>query len=112
MARRFGILTTLALAAAAVAMTVPAHARPAAPQPTGKTPGHGLVAGPASGLVKPHGATVRKTPNMTYHGGVVMPTSKVKAIFWGTSWGTYTGDKVTGIDSFYNGFSNSNYAKT
>jgi hypothetical protein len=112
MGRRFGVLTTLALAAAAVAMTVPAHARPAGPELAGKAPGHGVVAGRARGLVKPHGATVRKTANMTYHGGVVMPTSTVKAIFWGTSWGTYTGDKVTGIDSFYSGFGNSNYAKT
>jgi hypothetical protein len=49
---------------------------------------------------------------MTYHGGKIMPTALIKAIFWGTSWGSYTGDKITGIDSFYTGFSNSNYAKT
>jgi hypothetical protein len=112
MGRRFGILATLALAGAAVAMTVPAHARPAAPQPAGTTPGHDVVAGPARGLVRPHGASATKTANMTYHGGVVMPTSTIKAIFWGTSWGTYTGDKITGINSFYTGFNNSNYAKT
>ena len=49
---------------------------------------------------------------MTNHGGKIMPTAVTKAIFWGTSWGTYTGDKITGLDSFYSGFSNSNYAKT
>jgi len=53
-----------------------------------------------------------RSPNMTYHGGVIMPQSNSKAIFWGTSWGSYSGDKITGIDSFYTGFSNSNYAKT
>jgi len=54
----------------------------------------------------------KRSPNMTYHGGKIMPTAVSKAIFWGTSWGTYTGDKITGIDSFYTGFSGSNYAKT
>jgi hypothetical protein len=54
----------------------------------------------------------RGSPNMTYHGGKIMPTAVTKAIFWGTSWGTYSGDKITGIDAWYTGFSNSNYAKT
>jgi hypothetical protein len=49
---------------------------------------------------------------MTYHGGVIMPTANVYSIFWGTSWGTYSGDKMTGIDSFNAGFGSSNYAKT
>ena len=55
--------------------------------------------------------------NMTYHGGKIMPTASMKAIFWGTSWSdtsanTPTGDKITGLDSFYLGHSGSNYAKT
>lgn len=54
----------------------------------------------------------RRTPNMTYHGGVIMPTSTVQAIFWGTSWNGYGGDKITGMDSWYQGFTNSNYTKT
>ena len=49
---------------------------------------------------------------MTYHGGKIMPTANTKAIFWGTSWNTYTGDKITGMDSWYTGFSTSNSAKT
>jgi len=53
-----------------------------------------------------------RNPNMTYHGGKIMPTANTHAIFWGTSWPSYTGDKMTGIDSFYVGFSGSNYAKT
>ena len=32
-------------------------------------------------------ARARRSPNMTYHGGVIMPSSNTKAIFWGTSWG-------------------------
>lgn len=58
------------------------------------------------------GASVRRSPNMTYHGGVIMPSTVAKAIFWGTSWGTYTGDKITGMDSWYLGFGGSNYAAT
>jgi len=54
----------------------------------------------------------RRSVNMTYHGGVIMPSSNVYPIFWGTSWPSYSGDKETGIDAFYSGFSGSNYAKT
>jgi hypothetical protein len=52
------------------------------------------------------------SPNMTNHGGVVMPTAATQPIFWGTSWATYSGDKIRGIDSFYGGYSGSGYAKT
>jgi hypothetical protein len=52
------------------------------------------------------------SPNMTYHGGVIMPTAVTESIFWGTSWGSYSGDKITGMDSWYSGFKGSNYAKT
>ena len=51
------------------------------------------------------------SPNMTYHGGVIMTSTVSQAIFWGPSW-TNPGDKITGLDSWYSGFSNSNYAKT
>lgn len=49
---------------------------------------------------------------MTYHGGKIMPTTNATAIFWGTSWPNYSGDKVSGMDSWYQGFGNSNYATT
>ena len=53
-----------------------------------------------------------RSPNMTYHGGKIMPTATSKAFFRGTSWGTYSGDKMTGIDSWYTGFSGSHYEAT
>ncbi len=55
-----------------------------------------------------------KNPDMTYHGGVIMPSTVSEAIYWGPSWAnsTFVGDKITGLDSWYSGFSNSNYAKT
>jgi hypothetical protein len=77
-----------------------------------------VVAGEARGLVAPHGANghgaPKRSPNMTYHGGVIMPTALTQAIFWGPSWTntTFAGDKITGLDSFYTGFSNSTYADT
>jgi len=57
-------------------------------------------------------ARPRRSPNMTYHGGKIMPTATTQAIFWGTSWGSYSGDKISGMDLWYNGFDGSNYAKT
>ena len=54
----------------------------------------------------------RRSANMTYHGGKIMPTAVIKAIFWGSSWSTSAGDKITGMDSFYTGWNNSNYAGT
>lgn len=58
------------------------------------------------------GQARNNNPNMTYHGGKIMPTTNAQAIFWGTSWGTSPGDKINGIDSWYTGFSMSNYAQT
>jgi hypothetical protein len=49
---------------------------------------------------------------MTYHGGKIMPATVAASIFWGASWGTYSGDEITGLDNWYTGFSKSNYAKT
>jgi hypothetical protein len=57
-------------------------------------------------------ARPRTSPNMNYHGGKIMPSTNAEAIFWGTSWSSYTGDKISGMDTWYKGFSNSNYAQT
>jgi hypothetical protein len=40
-------------------------------------------------------------PDMSYHGGPILPSVTVKAIFWGSSWPSYTGDKITGLDKWY-----------
>jgi hypothetical protein len=54
------------------------------------------------------------TVNMTWHNGAILVTNKTQAIFWGTEWqtGTFQGDKVTGMDSFFGGFGGSAYAAT
>ena len=53
-------------------------------------------------------------PDMAYHGGLIMPSAVSEAIFWGPKWSnsTFVGDKITGLDSWYAGFGDSNYAKT
>jgi hypothetical protein len=59
-------------------------------------------------------AARRRSPDMTYHGGKILMTVNSTAIFWGPSWAnsSFVGDKITGLDSWYAGHSNSNYAKT
>ncbi|HSB63148.1 MAG TPA: hypothetical protein VLJ18_03235 [Thermoanaerobaculia bacterium] len=59
-------------------------------------------------------ALARPSPNMSWHGGEIMVSSVVESIFWGPSWnsGSFSGDKVTGLDTFYGGFGGSNYAGT
>jgi hypothetical protein len=52
------------------------------------------------------------SPDMLFHNGKIMTTALTKAIFWGKSWATYSGDKITGIDSWYSGFGGSGYAGT
>src|SRR5262249_32909905 len=56
----------------------------------------------------------RSSPNLTWHGGNIMSTVKVTPIFWGPSWGNgdFTKDKMDGLQSFYTGMTNSNYAHT
>src|SRR3954447_20892043 len=80
------------------------------------SPGPALIAGEARGLYYTHGAHPtgggKPTPNMTFHGGVIMPSATVKAIYWGPSWATDPGDKISGLGDFYSGFGGSSYALT
>jgi len=52
----------------------------------------------------------KRSVNMTFHGGTILVANKTQAIFWGPSWTPYTGDIITGLDSFFSGFGVSNYA--
>ncbi len=58
------------------------------------------------------GTARTRNVNMTYHGGKIMTTAVTKDIFWGTSWGSYSGDKITGMDTWYIGSEGSNYSAT
>jgi len=66
----------------------------------------------ARGTAPSSGASA--SPQMTWHGGPVLHSGVVGAIFWGSSWSstTFAGDKISGIDSFYQGWASSNYAAT
>lgn len=55
-----------------------------------------------------HGHGGGGSPLMTAHGGTVLTSNKTMAIFWG-DW-TNPGDKVTGIDSFFQGWGGSHMA--
>ena len=49
---------------------------------------------------------------MGWWGGQIMKTTTTKNIFWGKSWASYKGDKITGMDQFCTAYSGSNYAMT
>ena len=107
----------LSVVGALLAILVTAVVSAAAADPP---PAPNAVAGEARGLIQPHGAGHggggggKRSPNMTYHGGAIMPTAVTKAIFWGPKWAnsSFIGDKFTGLDSFYTGFGGSNYSAT
>ena len=48
--------------------------------------------------------------DMSYHGGPILPSTTVKAIFWGSSWPSYRGDEIAGMDKFYSSVSGTSYA--
>ena len=52
------------------------------------------------------------SPDMTYHGGPILPATTVTAIFWGPTWATSPGDKINGMDLFYQGIGGTSYAGT
>jgi hypothetical protein len=77
-----------------------------------------IKAGPESGHVPAKhartGGSKAASPLLVYHGGTVMPTSSVTAIFWGTRFASasYTGDVISGLDQLYTGVGGSAYLNT
>lgn len=55
---------------------------------------------------------VFSSPDLTYNGGPVLQATTTKVIFWGPKWGdpSFVGDKISGIDSWYEGVDGSSYA--
>jgi hypothetical protein len=62
----------------------------------------------AQGLGHRKGTSV----NMIWHNGSILKTAVTANIFWGSSWGTSAGDKISGLDLFYLGFNGSGYSMT
>jgi hypothetical protein len=54
------------------------------------------------------------SPLLLFHNGAILAASKPMAIFWGPSWNNaaFAGDKISGLDGFFDGWSGSNYAGT
>src|SRR5512146_2067747 len=48
-----------------------------------------------------HKQPASSSNDLIYHGGPILPGVTVRAIFWGSSWGSYAGDKITGLDKWY-----------
>jgi hypothetical protein len=50
--------------------------------------------------------------NLQNHGGPIITSTTVKAIYWGSGWSnsSFVGDKQTGLNTFYSGFGGSGYA--
>lgn len=55
-----------------------------------------------------------KSPDMTYHGGKILVSPTAQSIFWGPSWAnaSFAADKISGMDTWFSGFSGSHYAAT
>jgi len=105
MVRRLSLTT---LMVALVAGMVGVGAASASKPEIQRTHGHEFKAKGA----RPGG--VGNSPNLTNHGGPIMTSSVVVPIFWGTSWAnsSFVGDKESGLNSFYGGWSASKYSKT
>jgi hypothetical protein len=103
--RVFSIALSLLVISAGIRAQDSASGRPqGGPPPLGIHWAKGLKPAPAHG----------RSPLMTWHNGPILTSSAVQIIYWGTSWGnnTFVGDKITGLASWYTGFSGSNYAVT
>ncbi|MFL6301877.1 MAG: hypothetical protein ACJ71N_14850 [Terriglobales bacterium] len=66
----------------------------------------------AKGVVRPARPSGGSHADMTWHSGAIMTNAVAQPIFWGTSWAGYSGDKMTGMDTWYSGFGGSKYAAT
>src|SRR5437867_1309487 len=69
------------------------------------------ILGPHLARKAPKPATTNSN-DLLYHGGPILPTASVQAIFWGSSWGTTPGDKITGLNAWYGGEGGTPYAAT
>jgi hypothetical protein len=80
--------------------------------------GHGPNEPPALGVHYARGAKPSSgstgSPDMTWHGGQIMTSTAVTAIYWGTSWSnaSFVGDKISGLDTWYASVGGTKYMAT
>jgi hypothetical protein len=53
-----------------------------------------------------------KSPLLLWHNGEILQSTAVESIFWGTTWASGAGDKITGLDRFYTGVGGTAYMQT
>ena len=67
----------------------------------------------ARGNAPGHPGRAPKSPNLSWHGGPIMVSAQIKAIFWGAGWADPgQQDKINGLDSFYSGMGGTAYDRT
>jgi hypothetical protein len=79
-----------------------------------------FAAGPAFGFVPSRNANHAshagrgRVSLLTWHFGPVMHSTTVVPVYWGSRWGnsSFTGDKVSGLDTFYSNVHGTAYAHT
>jgi hypothetical protein len=108
------MIALAALVAAACSDAATAPTAPVAP-PDLAVGEQGLHGAPEHLVSDKHQASSRKpggSANMLWHNGAILVAAKTQAIFWGAEWqtATFQGDKITGMDSFFNGYGGSAYA--
>ena len=93
-------------AAAFLALTLSLHAQDAA-----KGMKEPPILGPhwERAVAEPPAAS--SNPDMSYHGGPVLPGVTIKAIFWGSGWSS-PGDKISGLDKWYQNVGGTRYEAT
>lgn len=66
----------------------------------------------ARGAARPGSGS--SSPDLSFHGGTIMTSTAVQAIFWGVGWSspTFVGDKITGLADFYSQVGGTPYAHT
>ena len=84
--------------------------KPTAPPTKSLTPPPVKIVSPP--VSSPSTPQINTANNLVNHGGRVMTSTQTVAIFWGPKWAlsSFVSDKITGIDAFYQGYANSNYA--
>jgi hypothetical protein len=77
-----------------------------------------IAAGPAFGFVPSRNANHQKPRGrlqlLSWHNGPVMHSTTVVPVFWGSNWDStsFTGDKISGLDTFYSNVGGTGYAST
>jgi len=111
--RRWAVAVSMTAVAAATSLTLAgsagAHERPDPRVASGGMAGVVHARGASAGHGKPG-----SSPNLLFHGGAIMTSTSVRAIFWGSKWGQagFTGDKRSGLDAFYGGIGGTQYLNT